>query len=161
MPTIINRSLCKYEDKRYSRSIGRLSYSASLRMAIAQISDRELAPTVQRSVDVLVHRARMAAPIDTGALRSGIIRSPGPERSSKTGKVVYDLYMDPGMNDTFVKYTKAGKRYYYPSSMEYGFRLQRGGRYSGKYFLRDSAIAYAAEHAGRVVQLVENLIDDL
>lgn len=142
--------------------VGSVTYSVSgtKALVLGRISDRELAQIVQGSADTLVQRTRMAAPSRTNALRSGIIRSPGPERSSKTGKVVYDLYLDARMNDTFVKYSKAGVRYYYPSSMEYGFRLKRGRRYPGKYYLRNSAIAHASEHQNRVVTGVKKYLED-
>lgn len=143
--------------------VGSLTYtvSGSNARALGRISDKELASVVLGSADTLVQRARAAAPVKTGALRSGIIRSPGPERSAKTGKVVYDLYMDAGMNDTFVKFTKSGKRYYYPSSMEYGFRLKRGRRYPGKYYMLNSAVAHSGDHARRVVESIDKILEGL
>lgn len=168
MPTIINRSLCKYEDKFYTSGIGTVSYFAVLYNAtggktrsLERISDKELEQIVQRSADILLYRTRAAAPYRTGALRSGIIRSSSPERSSRPGKRVYDLVMDAEMNDTFVKYTNSGKRYYYPGSMEYGFRLKNGKRYPGKHYLRDSALAYAEAHVSFVTQEIDKILEDL
>lgn len=143
--------------------VGSLTFtvSGSNVRALGRISDRELAQIIQGSADTLVQRTRAAAPVKTGAIRSGIIRSPGPERSSKIGKVVYDLYVDPAMNDTFVKYTKSGKRYYYPASMEYGFRLKRGRRYPGKYYMRNSAVAYSDDHTQRVAEGIGKIMEGL
>lgn len=79
--------------------------------------------------------ARMFAPCRSGALRKGIVVRPKKERTRQKGKVVYDIWMDPGMTDIFVRNTRAGKRYFYPGSMEYGFRT-KFGKEPGHYFMK-------------------------
>jgi hypothetical protein len=67
----------------------------------------------------------------------------------KSGKRVYWVTFNRKYNDKFSKYKKGsytnlttkklvGKRYYYPASQEYGFKLRNGGKKEGLYFLRDS-----------------------
>ena len=104
--------------------------------------------------------ARRNAPKKSGALRQGIVLSPFAEHTKYQGKAVYDVYFDEKTNDTFVKYSKAGKRYYYPASQEYGFRSEtRAGekRIRGKYFM------YAASRAGRgrAEEITQRMIEDV
>ncbi len=54
----------------------------------------------------------------TGALRRGIISEITWEKNAPVAFA--GAMMDPKMNDIFVKYSKNGKRYYYPSAVEYG-----------------------------------------
>lgn len=95
------------------------------------------APVIKGATKVK-RMARMLAPRRTGALRQGIVVRPGKERSRYKGKYVKDIWMNPEMSDTFAKYSR-GKRYYYPSSQEYGFLTQRGSRWPGRYYMRTAA----------------------
>lgn len=86
---------------------------------------------------IALKAARNKAPVDTGQLRKGIILK--GERKTVAGKKVYDVMMDPAMNNVFVKMSADGKtRYYYPASQEYGFLTVNGGYIPGYHFLRDS-----------------------
>ena len=84
--------------------------------------------TVRRSVNGLLYKVRSNAPQKTGELRSGIIPSPAAERTATPYRIVYDVYMDEGKNEIFVKMSKAGKRYYYPASQEYRFKTEKNGK---------------------------------
>lgn len=83
---------------------------------------------------IALKAAKTNAPEDSGDLKRGIILK--RERSRVKGKAVYDVMMDPGMNDVFVKISKDGKRSYYPASQEYGFLTVDGGYVPGYRFLR-------------------------
>lgn len=141
-----------------------------VRREITQI--RELVETSAGKLAVLV---RTKAPVRTGDLVSGIVPSPWEENSKYPGKIVRQVYMDFKMNDTFVKMSKSGKRYYYPASQEYSFRIAnrtaltakqasaygiapRHDRVPGKYFMRDSAIAYVPAFEAEVKTLVEKVV---
>lgn len=124
--------------------------------AVQQISD-----TVRSSRDGLVSILRSAAPSKTGALRRGIVASPAAEATAAPGKIVYDIYMDEKMNDTFVKRNRTGKRYYYPSSQEYGFRLKNGGYKPGLYYMRDTAIRYASAHEENVKAGMDQVLEEI
>lgn len=127
-----------------------------------------LCTTGNSSVSSAVHasavqvaaRARAMAPNKTGVLRSGIVVKPGREKSSRPGATVYDIWMDPGLNQKFVKYSKAGKRYYYPASMEYGFRLRNGKRAAGHYYLKNAAVGYSETHAQRMAEAISGALDE-
>lgn len=92
---------------------------------------------VKKSATKVAQLARKNAPRRTGALRKGIKVRSRKEKTQK-GKVVYDVWMDREMNDTFVKISRSGHRYYYPGSQEYGFRTRRG-RVQGLYFMKQAA----------------------
>jgi hypothetical protein len=79
--------------------------------------------------------AKANAPVDSGELKSGIVQR--QERRTKLGKAMFDVIMNASKNQTFVKMTKSGVRYYYPASQEYGYRLKDGGYMPGlKYMSR-------------------------
>ena len=117
------------------------------------------------AMEPAVSIARTKAPKRTGDLRRGIVRLElgrhGLEQSKNPGKAVGEIGMDPGLNDTFVKMTKDGKRYYYPASKEYGF-LHKDGfggmyRMPGWHFLHATSRLYEPnmiEVAQRVVEAI-------
>lgn len=131
---------------------------ADVRKEITQI--REL---VDSASGILAVRIRTNAPKKTGALISGIIPSPWEENSKYPGKIVRQVYFDADMNDTFVKMTKSGKRYYYPASQEYGFRIaNRSGtgvkRVPGKFFMQDTFVDYVPAFEKEVEALVDKVV---
>ena len=80
--------------------------------------------------------ARANAPEDTGELKRGIVLRRGKFRRRVPGRAVYNVMMDPAKNHIFVKETKDGKRYYYPTSQEYGFMTVDGKYIPGYRFMR-------------------------
>ena len=121
---------------------------------------------VQISAASLAVMIRTNAPRKTGDLIKGIVSSPWEEKSAYPGKIVRQVYMDARMNDTFVKVTKSGKRYYYPASQEFGFRIvrrstisrrntpSRSAKVPGKFFMRDTFIAYVPVFVSKVDDFV-------
>ena len=127
---------------------------ANVRKEIVQIQG-----LVESAAGTLAVRIRTNAPKKSGDLIAGIVPSPWEENSNYPGKIVRQVYMDAGMNDTFVKVSKAGKRYYYPASQEFGFDIARRttltpkqsaafgaaprrNRVPGKFFMNDTFIDY-------------------
>lgn len=114
-------------------------------------------------VSNLVGIMRTNAPRKSGALRRGIIPSSEAEHSASPWKTVYDVYMDPAMNSTFVKVAKSGKRYYYPASQEFGFLVKTQGqstgmrRIPGKYFMESSFISFIPAAESAVESFVSSL----
>lgn len=163
MPNWGNKNLKKYEDKYYVSGIGTISFSAFYHdlSAVAQACGRSLGEIVRASAAAYRDRARAKAPKKTRSLAEGIIVNPEIENSSTPHKVVRDILFDARMNDTFVKMTKTGKRYYYPASQEYGFKKVNGGRVPGRYYMRDAAVEYAAEHRDRVADGIDNILEEL
>ena len=115
---------------------------------VEKVPQRAVTKAAGKGATVVRKAVRGEVPVDTGALKRGIIRK--PERSRIRGKKVYDVMFDPGMNDVFQKPIKdpgaaGGKseKGYYPASMEYGFltrSLGGGLRYvPGYHFMRNAA----------------------
>jgi hypothetical protein len=88
------------------------------------------------SARIVYQSAIRNAPEDTGDLKKGIVVT--KEKKSEKGKRVYQIAMDPDMNDVFVKYSKEGKRAYYPASQEYGFIAKNGNYIHGFHFMRNA-----------------------
>lgn len=156
---------------------------ADVRKEMAQI--QAIVQTAAGSLAVMI---RTRAPRKSGDLIKGIVPSPWEENSAYPGKIVRQVYMDAGMNDTFVKVTKSGKRYYYPASQEYGFKvpkrtighkplwLRKTPAYSreyykamynnyygirtipGKFFMRDTFIEYGPGFFSRVQEFVDEVV---
>ena len=139
---------------------------ADVRKEIVQIQN-----LVQTSAGALAARIRTRAPKKSGDLISGIIPSPWEENSAYPGKIVRQVYMDAGMNDTFVKMSKSGKRYYYPASQEFGFRITnrtslavknasapRRNRVPGKFFMNDTFIDYIPVFQKNAEKLVDKVV---
>lgn len=139
---------------------------------------------VQTATSALAVRIRTNAPRKSGDLIAGIVASPWEENSAYPGKIVRQVYMDAGMNDTFVKVTKNGKRYYYPASQEFGFQKRSSGyikawyyqdlkkpayrerakafkernRVPGKFFMNDTFVEYIPAFEGDVVKFVDKVV---
>lgn len=133
-----------------------------------RINKPEISRFVETQGGRLAALIRSSAPKKSGDLRSGIVPSPWEEKSAYPGKVVRQVYFDYRMNDTFVKISNAGKRYYYPASQEYGFRIAhqsampgttpKRDRIRGKYFMRDTSIEYAPVFVAGAQDLIEEVI---
>ena len=138
---------------------------AAVQREIEQVRD-----IVQTAAGALAVRIRTRAPKKSGDLISGIVPSPWEENSKYPGKIVRQVYMDADMNDTFVKMTKNGKRYYYPASQEFGFRITyrkavtaqqaaaRKTRVPGKFFMNDTVIEYSPAFAEDVAKFVDKVV---
>ena len=139
---------------------------ANVRKEIVQIQS-----LVQSAAGTLAVRIRTKAPRKSGDLISGIVPSPWEENSKYPGKIVRQVYMDAGMNDTFVKVTKNGKRYYYPASQEFGFDIAqrpakarkqsaepRKTRVPGKFFMNDTFIDYVPVFENDAEMLIEKVV---
>ena len=130
---------------------------------------------VQTAAGTLAARIRTNAPKKSGDLIEGIIPSPWEENSAYPGKIVRQVYMDAGMNDTFVKVAKNGKRYYYPASQEFGFDIAnrstvtpqqaaayqvtaRRKRVPGKFFMNDTFVEYIPAFAEDVEKFIEKVV---
>lgn len=132
-----------------------------------RIEKESISRFVETNAGRLAVLIRSNAPKKSGDLRSGIVPSPWEENSAYPGKVVRQVYFDHRMNDVFVKYSKSGKRYYYPASQEYGFRIARQSaapgatpkqtKVPGKYFMRDTEIEYAPAFVAEAQKLIEEV----
>ena len=145
---------------------------ANVRKEIVQIQS-----LVESSAGTLAVRIRTTAPKKSGDLIAGIIPSPWEENSKYPGKIVRQVYMDAGMNDTFVKMSRSGKRYYYPASQEFGFDIARRTtlspkqaaafgaatrrtRVPGKFFMNDTFIDYVPVFEQAAAALVDKVVSE-
>src|SRR5690606_13918960 len=88
--------------------------------------------------------AKRNAPVDEGNLKRGIILK--RERARNNAKAVYQITIDPKMNDVFVKMSSQSKdskgnakRSYYPASQEYGYMTKNGRYIPGYRYMRRAA----------------------
>lgn len=107
--------------------------------------------------NVAFKEAKSNAPVESGDLKGGIIMK--KERRTKIGKAVYDIKMDPAKNDLFVKVTKDGTRYYYPSSMEYGYMTVDGRYIPGYRFFRRAITDNVATIEQKTIEKAMKAID--
>lgn len=108
--------------------------------------------------NVVMKEVKSTAPVDTGALKSGLKLK--AEKSRTKGKKVYEITFSSDMNDVFQKKNADGKiTGYYPVSMEYGY-FTRNGRYIPGYrFMRNSAESKAGEMSGVTIKTLADEID--
>ena len=119
---------------------------------VEKVPQRAVTKAAGKGATVVRKAVRAGVPVDTGAMKRGIIRK--AERSRTKGKKVYGLMFDPAKNDVFQRPIKepgvaGGKspHAYYPASMEYDFLTRsKGGGLSyvpGYHFMREAAEATA------------------
>lgn len=138
--------------------------------SMEQVPQKCVTKAAGKGANVVRKSIRAVAPVDTGALKRGIIRE--GERSRKKGKKVYKLMFDPGKNDVFQKPIKnpgaAGgneeeDHAYYPASMEFGFLTRsKGGGMSyveGRHFMRDGAESSSSAAKQEMVRVLNEEID--
>ncbi|MBV1758135.1 MAG: HK97 gp10 family phage protein [Dethiosulfatibacter sp.] len=82
---------------------------------------------------VALKAAKRNAPEDSGDLKKGL-KLAGERK--KGHKKVYQVGLDPKMNDVFVTMSKSGKRGYYPAAIEYGYIRKDGKKVAGAYYLK-------------------------
>lgn len=126
---------------------------------LGKLPQKCVTKAAKKGATIALKAAKAKAPYLTGALEEGIILK--GEKSKVKGKKVYQVTMNPAMNDIFVKYTKDGKRYYYPASQEYGFLTKNGGYVPGVHFLRDSIVDNKAQIERTIVEVLAREIDKL
>jgi hypothetical protein len=108
--------------------------------------------------------AKRNAPVDTGNLKRGIVMK--RERARNDAKAVYQITIDPKMNDVFVKMSTnskdskgQAKRSYYPASQEYGYMTKNGRYIPGYRYMRraadDSKSAVEKEIMGETMKLID------
>ena len=126
---------------------------------LGKLPQKCVTPAAKKGARIALKAAKAKAPFLTGALEEGIILK--GEKTRRKGKKVYQVTINPAMNDIFVKTTKDGKRYYYPASMEYGFITRDGGYSPGFHYLRDALVDNKTAIERTVVDELAKQIDKL
>lgn len=108
-----------------------------------------LTGAVKKGIKPILLATQMNAPIgETGNLVRALTTI--MEKSKTKGKRVAEVTFDRAYNDRLAKVSKGGKRSYYPSSQEFGFKLRNGKKKEGLHFMRDAA-DMNAEKFGEIV----------
>ena len=143
----------------------------SLCKRVGGVPQKAVTKAASKGLTVVRRSVRPKVPVKTGALKKGLQRK--AERSKTKGKKVYELRMNPAMNEVFQrpvknpgaagsKSTKNGHAYY-PSSMEYGFltRSKGGGlRYvEGRHFMRDGAADVETDVKSTIIDTVTKEVE--
>lgn len=107
--------------------------------SIGGLTNKHLSPAVRQAMKPVLQSARAGAPVDTGALKKGLVLR--ADRSRVKLKKTYKVAVDEKKSDIFAKeYGDNGKggkkRAYYPASQEFGFKKKNGGQVPGKHFLK-------------------------
>jgi len=117
---------------------------------------KEFGGIVLEAADIVKDQAIANAPVESGALRSGIISAVTWDKDKS--KAFAGAGMDKAKNDVFVKFTKDGKRYYYPASIEYGHGdPKKGERPFLRIALKKKRTAVRKHIASRISALVEGV----
>ena len=104
---------------------------------------------------VIQKAAKNNAPEDTGTLKKAIKLK---AEKSKKGKKVYQIFVDA--NPDFVKYSKEGKRSFYPASQEYGWT--RNGKYTpGFRYMHKAADTHFASAKAMMLRVMAEELDKL
>ena len=116
---------------------------------------KEFGGIVLGAADIVRDEAISRAPTgDTGELKSGIISAVTWDKDKS--KAFAGAGMDKAKNDVFVKFTKDGKRYYYPASIEYGHGdPKKGERPFLRIALKKKRTAVRKHIASKISALVE------
>lgn len=124
---------------------------------LGKLPQKCVTKAAKKGANIAYKDAKGNAPVDEGNLKKGIKIK--PEKKTKSGKKVYQVTIDPAMNDIFVKESKEGKRSYYPASMEFGY-FTRSGRYiPGYHYLKNSLTGNAGAIEKEVVTVLTTEVD--
>lgn len=125
--------------------------------ALGKVPQTAATSSARAGATIARKAAKAKAPEDTGQLKRGIILK--RERRTTPGKAVYDVMMDPAMNDIFAKESKAGKRSYYPASQEYGFLTVDGRYIPGYHYLKRAITEHESEIERKVIETAQKYVD--
>jgi HK97 gp10 family phage protein len=106
---------------------------------LTKVPNRAVTSGARKVGKLVLASAKAKAPEDSGLLKESLTLARKKERS-KAGKAMYQVYPseDPYYTDQFAKMSKAGKRSYYPASMEYGFMHATAGFIPGYHYMKRS-----------------------
>jgi hypothetical protein len=108
----------------------------------------------KEGADIVRDEAISRAKEDTGELKGGIISDVTWDKNKS--KAFAGAGMDRAKNDVFVKYSASGKRYYYPTSVEYGHGdPKKGERPFLRISLKKKRTAIKNHVASRIRAIVE------
>jgi HK97 gp10 family phage protein len=104
--------------------------------------------------------AKGNAPVDTGQLKKNIVMRVEKSRAVRVGKKVYGIMINSKKTDLFAKFSKTGKRSYYPASQEYGWKI-KGVRKHGKHYLERALVGNYRNIQKEIVQVAGQEVDKI
>lgn len=141
---------------------------------LGKVPNKNLAKSVRLGAKIELKAARAAASsfVDEGYLKRGltIVTEKPRKKNKKVLEITFNRKYVPiyrgevktkTSQTTRKKRVKYGKGGYYPASMEYGFKLVNGKKYSGKYFLRKSADANATAIKQVIVSDLTRVVEQI
>lgn len=132
---------------------------------LGKVPQKHVTASVRKGMNVVLKAAKSSAPVDTGALKKGIILK--GEKAAVKGKKVYRVVFDPAMNDVFRKpIQNPGSRggsgrntAYYPISQEYGYFAGDGKYIPGYHFIHKALNSKKSQMAKTIVDDMKKKID--
>lgn len=125
--------------------------------ALGKVPQTVATKSARAGATIPLRAAKANAPVDDGNLKKGIIMK--REKRKVPAKAVYDVMMDPAMNDVFVDISADGKRSYYPASQEYGFLTEDGGYVPGYRFLQRSITENSRAIESKILEVAGKEVD--
>lgn len=111
--------------------VGEAELRAKLRMLPPTIQKKVLAPSMRKGARIIQKTAQNFSPKLSGLMRRSLTVKALKNRDGRFGSEV--LFRNV---DQLVKVSKAGKRAFYPASVEYGRKTPGGGHVKGRHFIR-------------------------
>lgn len=124
---------------------------------LEQLPNKCVSKAARAGAKIPLSAARSSAPFLTGELSSSIYLK--AEKTRKKGKKVFQVTFRS--NPLLVRISANGKRYYYPSSMEYGFKTKSGGKVQGLHYMRKAMDSNSGSIERTMVNVLANEIDKL
>lgn len=125
---------------------------------LGKVPQKHVTASAKKGMNIPLREAKAKAPVDTGALKRGIILV--GEKSKTKGKKVYRIVFDRAYNDIFQKKNKKGQvTGYYPVSQEYGYFAKNGRYIPGYRFIHNSLNNNAQKVEKTIVDTMQSKID--
>lgn len=83
------------------------------------------------------------------------------EKSKTPSKKVYEITFDRAYNSKLVKFSKEGKRSYYPVSQEFGWKYPNGGYHVGVQYMKNTAREKANDVEQKMVDVAMKEIEKI
>lgn len=130
---------------------------------LEKLPQRVVTKAARKGANILKKSTKMDAPEDSGLMKRAIVIK--PEKTKTKGKKMMQITFDRAFNgdgqNGLVKVGKNGKRAYYPSSQEYGFRTRNGGYIPGYHFMKESAVSNNDQVERVMIETLSTEIDKL
>lgn len=125
---------------------------------LGKVPQKHVTASAKKGMNIPLREAKAKAPVDTGALKRGIILV--GEKSKTKGKKVYRIVFDRAYNDIFQKKNKKGQvTGYYPVSQEYGYFAKNGRYIPGYRFIHNSLNNNVQKVEKTIIDTMQSKID--